>query len=166
MAVLTRKRLIILVEVVLIIVVYLAAKAYSGRNLVTGPAPPINATSLTGTPIALSDFKDRPVLVHFWASWCPVCELEQDSIQAISQDYPVISVAMQSGDELEVAAHMEEHKLDFPTIVDEHGELAKQFGVRGVPTSFILSPRRIIEFSEIGYTTEIGLRARLWFAGK
>ena len=165
MAFFTRKRRILLVEVVLIIAVYLAAKAYSGRNLVTGTAPPIVATSLTGTPIAFSDFKDRPVLVHFWASWCPVCELEQDSIQAISKDYPVISVAMQSGNELEVAAYMEEHKLNFPTVVDEHGELAKQFGVRGVPTSFILSPDRVIEFSEIGYTTEIGLRARLWFAG-
>ena len=102
------------------------------------------------------------MLVHFWASWCPVCELEQDSIQSISNDYPVISVAMQSGNDLEVTAYMEENKLSFPTIVDEHGILAKQFGVRGVPTSFILSPGGKIAFSEIGYTTEIGLRTRLW----
>lgn len=162
MTFLTRKRLIILIEIVLIIAVYLAAKAYAGRNLVTGPAPPINAISLAGTPLVLSDFKDRPILVHFWASWCPVCELEQDSIQSISKDYPVISVAMQSGNDLEVTAHMEENKLSFPTVVDEHGILAKQFGVRGVPTSFILSPGGKIAFSEIGYTTEIGLRTRLW----
>lgn len=162
---LTRRRLIFLIEVVLIIAVYIAAKAYSERNLVTGTAPPINAITLAGKPVVLSEYQDKPVLVHFWASWCPVCELEQNSIQAISKDQPIITIAMQSGNELDVAAHMKENKLDFPTIVDEHGVLAKQFGVRGVPTSFILSPGGKITFSEIGYTTEIGLRIRLWLAG-
>lgn len=166
MAFFDNKRQILLTEVVLIIAVYLAAKAYSERNLVAGTAPDINATSLAGRHVALGDLKENPVLVHFWASWCPVCKLQQNNIQAISKDHQVITIAMQSGNELEVAAHMEENKLDFPTVVDEHGMLAKQFGVRGVPTSFILSPDRKIVFSEIGYTTEIGLRTRLWLAGK
>lgn len=161
-----RKRTILIIEIGLIIVVYLVARAYSQRHLVSGIAPPIEAISLNGNMISLSSgMKDKPVLVHFWASWCPVCKLEQDSIQAISQDYPVISVAMHSGDKQQVTAHMQENKLSFPTIVDEDGELASQFGVRGVPTSFIVSPGQKIMFKEVGYTTETGLRARLWFAG-
>ena len=160
-----RKRTILVIEILLIIAVYLGAKAYSQRNLISGFAPEINATELSGQKISLIDRKGKPVLVHFWASWCPVCRLEEKSINAISQDHEVISIAMQSGNDMEVAAYMKENNLHFPTIIDEHGELAKQYGVRGVPSSFIIDRTGNIKFTEIGYTTEIGLRARIWFAG-
>lgn len=165
MAFFTRKRTILLIEIIAIIAVYLVAKAYSQRNLVKGMAPAIQATSLDGETITLGKYRGRPLLIHFWASWCPVCSLEENSINAISKDYDVISVAMQSGNAAQVAAHMQEKQLHFPTIVDEHGELAQQYGVRGVPSSFIVSPGGQIAYTEVGYTTEIGLRARLWLAG-
>jgi thiol-disulfide isomerase/thioredoxin len=161
----TRRRKILILEIVLIIAVYLVARGYSQRHLVSGTSPAIEATTLGGDQIRLSDFRDKPVLIHFWASWCPVCELEQESIQSISNDYPVVSIAMQSGSELEVSAHLQENKLSFPTIVDEDGKLARQFGVRGVPTSFIITTDKKIKFKEVGYTTETGLRVRLWLAG-
>ena len=161
----TRKRTILIIEILLIITVYLVVKAYTQRNLISGQAPEMNATALSGKTISLTDRKGKPVLVHFWASWCPVCRLEEESINAISQDHEVISIAMQSGNDMEVAAYMKENNLHFPAIIDEHGELAKQFGVRGVPSSFIIDPTGNIKFTEIGYTTEIGLRIRLWLAG-
>lgn len=165
MSIFTRKRKILILEIALLIAVYLVARGYSQRHLVSGVSPMIEAMTLDGSKLRLSDFTDKPVLIHFWASWCPVCGLEQDSIQSISNDYPVISIAMQSGNELEVNAHMQENQLRFPTIVDEEGELARQFGVSGVPTSFIISPDKRIKFKEVGYTTETGLRLRLWLAG-
>jgi len=59
---------------------------------------------------------------------------------------------------------MEENNLSYPVIIDEDGILAKQYGVRGVPASFIVNPEGIIAFTEIGYTTNWGLRIRLWLA--
>jgi thiol-disulfide isomerase/thioredoxin len=106
----------------------------------------------------------RPLLVHFWASWCPVCKLEQENIQTISEDYPVITIAMQSGEVIEVVEYMHQEGLRFPVINDSSGTLARRFGVRAVPSSFIVAGNNTIVFREAGYTTGIGLRVRLWLA--
>jgi alkyl hydroperoxide reductase subunit AhpC len=52
------------------------------------------------------------------------------------------------------------------TIVDNDGELARQYGVIGVPTSYILDSEGSIRFSEVGMSSAWGLRFRLWLAEK
>ncbi|NQY94051.1 MAG: protein disulfide oxidoreductase, partial [Campylobacteraceae bacterium] len=36
---------------------------------------------------------DKPVLVHFWATWCPICKFESPNVETISKDYEVITIA-------------------------------------------------------------------------
>jgi hypothetical protein len=48
------------------------------------------------------------------------------------------------------------------TLVDEDGSLSQRFGVSAVPATFILSPDNQIRFVERGFTTELGLRTRIW----
>ena len=60
---------------------------------------------------------------------------------------------------------MQKEGLNFTVIADEYGEIAKQWSVKGVPASFIIAADGNIRFVEVGYTTELGLRARLWWAG-
>jgi thiol-disulfide isomerase/thioredoxin len=151
-------------EILFIAVLFFAVKAYMQRNLIDGPAPLLEGDLLSGQSISLHSFKDQPVLLHFWATWCPVCKLEQDSIEAISKDHKVITIAMNSGNDLEVQAFLEENQLSFPVIVDENGGIAERFGVSGVPTSFIIDNSGQIAFTEVGYTTSWGLRLRLWMA--
>lgn len=91
--------------------------------------------------------------------------MEEDSIASISEDHEVITVAMNSGNDMEITAYLEEQGLSFPVVVDEHGLIAERFGVKGVPTSFIIDPDGSIDFTEVGFTTELGLRTRLWLAG-
>lgn len=152
------------IEIMLIIAVFFAVKSYSQRDLVNDKLPYFESTLLSGQKFVSNNLKSKPLLLHFWASWCPVCELEKESIESLSKDYQVISVAMKSGTDMEVKQYMNENLLSFPTIVDEHGTLSEKFGIRGVPVSFIVSPNGQIAFSEIGYTTELGLRLRLWLA--
>jgi thiol-disulfide isomerase/thioredoxin len=151
-------------EVALILLVFIALKTYMQRDLAEGTAPPVQGILLSGQPINLQAYKGQPVLLHFWATWCPVCKLEQDSIDAISKDHAVITVAMNSGNDLQVKTYLQEHNLSFPVIVDERSVLAKQFGVQGVPTSFVIDPEGSIAFTEVGYTTSWGLRFRMWLA--
>jgi peroxiredoxin len=92
--------------------------------------------------------------------------LEQNAIDSISKNHTVVSIAMNSGNAIEVNTYLQENNLNFPVIVDEYGDIAKQFGVRGVPTSFIIDAEGNIAFSEMGYTTGWGLRLRLWMAGE
>ena len=72
---------------------------------------------------------------------------------------------MQSGGSAEITRYMQEQKINFPVVNDTDGMPSGTWGVRGVPTSFIITPDGQIRFVEVGYTTGLGLRFRLWLAG-
>lgn len=152
-------------ELILILMIFTSAKTWMQRNMVEGTPPALQGTLLNGQIINLQSLKGKPVLLHFWASWCGICKLEQDSIEAISKEHGVISIAMKSGDSSEIRQYMKKHQLSFPVIVDEEGEIAARFGVSAVPASFIISPEGQIAFKETGYTSGWGLRLRLWLSG-
>ena len=152
-------------ELSIIIIVLLAVRLWMQRDVVSGIAPNISAVTLKGQHFDLYKDKRRPMLVHFWATWCPVCKLEQSNIENTAKDHPVITIAMQSGNNDELSEFMQAEKLSFAVINDESGMLSRRYNIRGVPVSFILDKENKIEFVEVGYTTELGLRMRLWWAG-
>ena len=161
---LKRRSIKIAIEVGILILIYLSVRAYMQWQLASGPVPGFQAQTLDGQQFDTAKQRKGPLLIHFWASWCPICHLEQDSIQAISQDYPVIGIAMNSGEAGEVMRFLRQQGLSFPVINDPEGDLAKQFGVTGVPVSFVVDAHNQIRFVERGYTTEWGLRLRLWLS--
>ncbi len=149
----------------MVLLLVLGVRAWQQSGVASGPAPALTGVLLDGKPVALTAFAGRPVLVHFWATWCPICRAEQGSIEALARDTPVITVAMQSGAHAAVAQHMRNETLSFPVLNDPDGVLATQWGVRAVPASFIVDGAGQIRYVEVGYTTGIGLRLRLWLAG-
>jgi peroxiredoxin len=152
------------VEVLVFVIVVAGIRAWQQRDMVSGIAPPLQGITLAGMRYKLPT--QKPVLVHFWATWCPICRTEQGAIQAIAHDHPqVITVAMQSGTAIEVTRFMQQQGLSFPALNDSDGSISHAWGVNAVPASFIISPDGKIRFVEVGYTTGIGLRFRLWLAG-
>ena len=149
----------------MLLVLIVGIRAWQQSGTASGPAPALAGELLDGKPVSLAAFAGRPVLVHFWATWCPICRAEQGSIDTLARDVPVITVAMQSGDRDAVVQHLRKEELSFPVLNDPDGVIAAQWGVRAVPASFIVDGAGQIRFLEIGYTTGIGLRLRLWLAG-
>ena len=153
------------IELVIIIAIFAAVCAWQQRDVANGIAPPLAGSLVDGTPFTLSFPRKQPVLVHFWATWCPICRAEQGSIESLARDHAsVITVAMQSGSRDKVAQFMRDASLGFPAMNDDDGTIAAAWGVRAVPASFIVGRDGRIRFVEVGYTTEIGLRLRLWWA--
>lgn len=107
--------------------------------------------------------KNRPTIIHFWATWCPTCKLEAPNIEALRGSCNVITVAVNSGTDKELKSFMGEKNLAYSVINDEDGSLAKQFGVEVYPTTFIYDSNGSLKFSEVGYSTTIGLKARVAF---
>lgn len=162
-----RRWLRLLIEALIIIAIIFAIRGWQQKDLVTGIAPPFQSVMLDGKTVNLIDYNGKPLLLHFWASWCPFCKFEESSINNIQKDWSVLTVAFQSGDKTEVVKHMKERQIDsWPTIVDQDSRLAELFGVKGVPTSYIIDGNGNIRFTEVGLTSGWGLRARLWWADK
>jgi len=155
------------INLLLFVAVVAGVRFWQQRDMVRGAAPVLHGITLAGLPYALPTHPERPVLVHFWATWCPICRAEQDAIAAIAHDDPnVITIAMQSGRPEEVVRYMKEQGIDFRVVNDPEGGISSAWGVHAVPASFIIAPDGQIRFVEVGYTTGMGLRLRLWLAGK
>lgn len=149
--------------VLLFAVVYFGARFYQQRTLIEGTAPALQAMLVNGSEFSLASLHGQPVLVYFWATWCPVCRLKQGSIESLATTYRVVSVALQSGGSTDVLKYINEHGLRVPVINDPDGAIARAWGVRATPTSFIVDGNGLIRFRETGYTTASGLRLRMWF---
>ena len=155
----------LLLQCLLLMIVYGGMQLWQSRNAVTGKAPAINAVLLSGEQVSLHDYVGKPVLVHFWASWCSICRFEESSISDIAKDHPVLTIASQSGDADSLRTYIKDRDLHFPVIEDELGEWAQLYGVKGYPSSFIIAADGSIYDVEIGYSSNWGLRLRLFLAG-
>jgi alkyl hydroperoxide reductase subunit AhpC len=75
-----------------------------------------------------------------------------------------MTIAMQSGKEAELLGYLQQEKLNFPVIADPDGRISDSWRVNGVPTVYILDNQNRIRSTTVGYTTSLGLKARIWLA--
>lgn len=107
----------------------------------------------------------QPTVLHFWATWCPTCKLEAPNLESIQDQAHVITVAVNSGDDQTLQQFMQERGYTYPVVNDPKGALAKQFNVEAFPTTFIYDSNGTLRFVEVGYSTTVGLKARLAIVG-
>ncbi len=123
--------------------------------------PQMQIRLLDNTLFSSKNLKGKPVVIHFWATWCPTCKLEAPNIQNISEHYNVLTIAVQSGSSAELQAYIRERNLSFNVLNDKKGIWSRKFHVQAFPTSFIYNSKGKLAFTEVGYTTTAGLLARL-----
>jgi len=152
-----------LLEAMILIAIIGAVTVWQNRGLPEGIAPPLAGLRTDGSVVKVGA-GETAQLVVFWATWCPVCRAEEGNIESVAEDWPVISVAMQSGDREEVAKYLATRGLKVPAIEDDDGDISVAWGVKVVPAHFILDPAGNIRFRVVGYATNLGLRVRLWWA--
>ena len=155
-------------EALIFLAVVIGLSVWQNRGLPEGAAPPLQGIRSDGVQVdgagSAAAKQGKATLVVFWASWCPVCAAQAGNIEAIADDWPVLSVAMQSGNAATIRQYLNKHGLKLAAVVDEDGNIAAGWRARSVPTHFIIDPSGNIRFRVVGYATEIGLRARLWWA--
>ena len=153
-------------QFMMVILAIFLIREYQQQDLTSGKSPSFTSKTLSGEVMNANPLPDQGVLVHFWAVWCPVCNVENDNIQAISKDYKVLNIAIQSGSDMEIQAYAEENNMQLDNLInDQSGSISMLFGVKGTPTSFFINPKGQIQFTEVGYVTTWGYRMRLWWAG-
>jgi thiol-disulfide isomerase/thioredoxin len=129
--------------------------------------PDLDSTQLPSGTVTLLDGsrytfkKGKPVVLHFWATWCRVCQMEVSNIESLSREYDVLTIAVNSGDDRAMRAYMRTHGLHFKVLNDTDGNWTKRFKVEAFPTTFVYDSRGELRFTEVGYTTTAGLFARM-----
>ncbi len=106
--------------------------------------PDLPLKDLKGKAVRIEDFKGKPLLVNFWATWCLPCVVELPSLDKFAKAYEgrvqVIGiVAEQNKTAADIAGFLEKRQLgDFAGHLDPNGEFVKNLGIQGLPTSFLL----------------------------
>ena len=126
--------------------------------------PAVTLQTIDKKQINLADYSGKPLLIHFWATWCPTCKLETTNIDNVSKKYQVLTIVVDSGDDDKIKAFMRDKDAHFDVVHDKDASLARDFSVEVFPTTFIYSSEGTLIFSEVGYTSTAGLLARMAWA--
>jgi len=155
----------LLIYILILFVAGFLGNLWMTRNQAGGQAPLLSGPDIQGQwqQVHYTAF-DQPLLLYFFADWCPICKFQHAEISAVNQHYPVVAIAMQSGSNAELSVYLQQQGLDLELINDRQGDISRRFGVQGVPASFIINNKGEIAFSTRGYTSRIGLYSRLWIA--
>ncbi|HHD75520.1 MAG TPA: redoxin domain-containing protein [Campylobacterales bacterium] len=116
---------------------------------------------ISNEQIEFFDYKDEPLIVHFWGTWCPICRFEASTIDKLAENYNVITIAVNSGSDEALQQYIQENNLEYRVINDRKGALAQKFDIDVYPTTLIYNGEGELSFSEVGYITSVGLEARL-----
>jgi len=115
----------------------------SGVTMVNRPAPGFVLKTFEGNAISLADFRGRPVVINFWASWCPPCRDEAPLIERTWRAYKnrdLIFIGVNIQDRREDALnYMREFNITYPNGPDPTGEISIDYGVSGLPVTFFVS---------------------------
>ena len=153
--------------VVMALIIFVVSNVFSylrKPELQSSHLPSVSSALVSGKYFDSKKFEGKPLLIHFWATWCPVCKTEAGNIQTVSEYYNVLTIAVNSGSDEEIVSYLTKQGVDYKVINDLHSEWARMYNVGVFPTTFIYNSNGEIAFSEVGYTSTLGLLARMWWA--
>ena len=157
-------------EVALVLLVVGGVQAWRGRDLAADgtPAPDLALRDLQGNLHRLSDYRGRPVMLHFWATWCGVCRQEfgaLNTVEAERGDAVLLAVAEDGDDAAALRAFVKERGLTYP-VLRGSDSVSRQWGISVFPTTFYLDREGRIVTHQMGMTTRWSMRFWLWWAGR
>ena len=132
------------------------ASLTSGASIaqVGAPAPQLALPVVGGGISNLSSDHGKVVLVNFWATWCEPCKSEMPGLQQLAdqlrdQPFRLYSVDLQE-DAAQIQAFEQQYQLNLYAVVDEDGTATRAYGVRALPSTFLIDQRGVLHMQRLG----------------
>ena len=130
------------------------------------PAPEFAKEGLDGEMVSLSALRGKIVMLDFWIFWCPPCRKEAPALAQVYREYQdrnveFVGLAIWDKRIGKVNDYIQEFGLSYPNLMDETGQIAIDYGVRGIPEKFFIDADGNLVQKFIGPMDEDDLRAAL-----
>jgi peroxiredoxin len=129
-------------------------------------APAFTLVNLEGKKVSLADYKGRPVIVNFWATWCAPCKLEMPWFEEFRQKYhgqgfEILGIAEDDAPKDEIAKTAKKVNVSYPILLTD-GKVAPAYGgVDQLPTSFYIDRKGIVEVETVGLASKDEVEANI-----
>lgn len=131
-------------------------------------APDFTLQDLSGQTVSLQDFKGKVVLLNFWSTTCPYCKIEMPELDKTYQKYKdqglvvlTVNLTGQEKSVQEVQNFMSQKGYHFPVLLDEKLDVADQYGIRSIPTSFFIDREGNVVDAKIGAFVPMELEQKI-----
>jgi peroxiredoxin len=153
-----------------------SVSAQHGQHGGTAAAPgignravPFDLKSLDGKPVGLADFRGKPLVINFFASWCDPCRDEMPLInelasKAARDGYSVLGIAVEDS-RAAVTQFVQEAKLVFPIALDLNSTVKRSYRIFGPPATFFIDAQGTVRDIVLGPITPERARAAMTKAG-
>lgn len=125
-----------------------------------GPAPKFAGELFSGKKVALADYRGKPLVINFWASWCPPCRGEQPDFVKAHEKFgdrvQFLGINFRDS-EAPAAKFMRDFKVNYESIYDPSGRIGFKYGVKALPATFFVDAQGKIIRREIGGVTKKNL---------
>ena len=134
------------------------ATSRSGKELVGKKAPSFVAPKVGGQLVSLENYKNKPLVLNFWASWCPPCRDETPGMERIWRKYEdqgvvILGINVQDG-EKEAERYISEFGVTFSNALDLDGSITVDYGVTGLPVTFFIDNDSVVKGRWVGSISE------------
>jgi len=121
--------------------------------------------SLDGRKVTLSDFQGDVVLINFWATWCAPCRAEIPDFEGAYQahkdeGFVILGLNEQESPQV-IESFIEELDMTYPALLDEQGQVMREYRVLGLPTSLLVDRHGVIQVRHTGTLAAAQLEAHL-----
>lgn len=106
-------------------------------------APQFTLLDGDGNEVSLADYAGKPLILHFWATWCPYCERLQPGLESLYQDFStdgleILAISFSESEDVDPQQVLQDRGISFKTAI-EGDEVAARYGVLGTPTTFFIT---------------------------